>query len=660
MHFKKFNRTLGALSLAALYTVTTLGATVTDVTNTHWAYSSIMALEKEGIMAFSANGQFFPNQLMDYFEVADVLAKATGYVDADVNKEADPALVAQIKANYEKQKPILQSYAAKYNSWNSAYNQQIAYLLGRGYLTVADLDRFITKTGTTEAKNIMTKEQLSIYVVKMLGKAVTAVETYTTTGFKDEESISLEARPYMAYLKKVGVLTPDAAGNTNSKTKVSKALCAKMVSSALQLKENTSTPNNGQTVPESSKPVTEGVHTATVKKVLTKNAGEYYLLLEIKGTPSYYTIKNTVKISKPDGSELPITKLVGEKLEVSLQMEGSTEYITSAKVVASEAAPETAPDTAPESKDEVVLTGKLAQPMTSGLCRIMLSDGTLKSYILDGDCTILLNGMSVEAKEIAENDTVTVTIEDNVVMKVVAASKVNDVPKQSSGQVLSKKLASGAYTFTVSEKGKEVAVLVPETAEVMRNGRKAELSEVRLGDTLSFTRTNGVVTEVKASSQRSKVEGTIGQIILGATNKVVINVNQKPVTYTLADDAEIYDMAIAEVISIRDLHLGQTAHLLLDSQEVISLDVDSKADSVNLMGTIVGVGKRAAYIDVLVDYDHLTGESKAYKRIPLENEVKVALNGKSKDIYDLEEEMRIVIDYAYLDDAMPEKILIIQ
>ena len=102
MSFRRFSKTLCVIGLAASYTFTTYGATLTDVTSSHWAYSSIVNLEGKGIISLNSSGQFFPNQIMDYFEAADVLAKATGYVDADVATNADATLVAQIKANYEK------------------------------------------------------------------------------------------------------------------------------------------------------------------------------------------------------------------------------------------------------------------------------------------------------------------------------------------------------------------------------------------------------------------------------------------------------------------------------------------------------------------------------------------------------------------------------
>lgn len=667
MRFKRFNKTFCTLALAALYTITTYGVTVTDVTSSHWAYSAIVNLEEKGVISLNANGQFFPNQLMDYFEVADVLARATGYVDPDVSRNTDPALLASIASNYESKKPILQSYAKKYSTWNSAYNQQIAYLLGKGCLTTADLDKFITKTATSETKNAVTKEELSIFIVRMLGKEKTA-KTYTTTGFKDEQAMSAEAKPYMAYLKSIGIISADAAGNGNGKSKVTKALCAKMVNSALEINE--STKNQTSTPVPTPNTTNPGAKVGVVKKVLTKNPAEYHVMLQIGENTSYYSIKNTTKILDAAGNEVSVTKLVGQTLEVTLAMEGSTEYITTAKIATLQTPSTTTPtipaatggSTLPNGADSGVtsnttISGVLSQEITNGICRLTLSDGTPKTYILDTNYTVTLNGKVADVSELAVGDTIVANARDSIIMSIQAVTGSNS--QLNNGEITEIKIENGDYNFTIKQESRKATVSVPESATITRNGKNVRANALRIGDTINITKVNGIVTQVQATSVKTTVQGTISQIIVGSTSQVVVNVNKVPITYNIASDAEIYDTATDKVISIRDLHLGQTATLLLDSKEVISLDVDSKANSVNLVGTITKVGRKAAYIDVLLDYDYITGESKVNRRIELTDSVKVNINGRSKDIYDLEADMNVVITFKYLDDITPQKITII-
>lgn len=603
MRFKRFNKTFCTLALAALYTMNTYGMTVTDVDSSHWAYTAIVKLEEQKIMSLNGEGKFFPNEQMDYFAVADVIAKATGYIDAAVTPNADQTKVAQIAANYQKQKPILDSYAAKYRTWNSAYNQQIAYVLGRGYMTTSDLDKFISKNGNSEVKNVVTKDELSIYIVKMLGKAKTATESYKTTGFNDENTISNEAKPYVAYLKNVGILVPDAKGNVNGKFKVTKALCAKMVYSALQISGTAQTaPTTTPTTSTSTTPATGSI--GTVLKVLTKNNTEYYVRLQVgNAEPSFYSIKNTTKILDATGSEVPITKLTGQTIEATFGMEGNTEYITSAKIAGagtnSQAAPTTGQTAAPGVTDttDTEISGILANNVSNGICNLKQADGTTKTYILSTNCIITLNGKSASEKDLLAGDGVTIKASGGIISQLQAIS--NSTNQGSTG------------------------------------------------------------SEVQLSGERKIVQGTLNQIIISATPQVVLNVNNVPTTYTLASTAEIYDVGRDKDISIRELHLGQKIKLTVENNLVVALKADSEAEELNVMGKIVRIGRRAEYIDVLLDYDPISGKNKIEKRVTLSDDVRVVINGKTKEIDDLENDMSIVLNYQYLDDLMPKKITVV-
>ena len=667
MSFRRFSKYICALSLAAACTITTMGATLTDVTSSHWAYSSIVDLEERGVMALTSSGQFFPNQTMDYFEIADVMAKATGYVDVDIATNVDETFKAQIKANYEKQKATLATYAAKYSTWNSAYNKQIAYLLGRGYISTSDLDKFITKTSSGEVKNIVTKEELAVLVVRLLEREKTATSTYTTTGFKDESSIQVANRPHMAYLKTLGLITADASGNSNANMKVTKALCAKMISSALKIKESTSSNSGSGNLADTN----QDASLVTITKVLTKNTSEYYMCLKSSnGEVKYYSIKKTTKILDASGNEVAITKLeLGSQAKVNINTENGTDYITSIQLVNSNTTDSNTGNTTDSTTGNTTdntgattqtttVTGTLLEKVSNGIIRLSLSNSAAKAYVLSDDCSITLDGATVTADRLSISDTMTLTVKNNAVTSIVATTGTGSLT--SNGQITEKKLSGTGYVFTVKQNGSTSIVTIPDSAEVTRNNKSVDLRDIRIGDTIKVTKKNGIVTGVEATGVRSTVTGTIKEIHIAQTSKVLVNVNNETKTYILGSDVEMYNNYEKEFITVRDLHLGQEVTLLLDSEEVISLDVEDTSTSVNLMGTITNVGKNYSYIDVLVDYDYVTGESKVYKRIEVDSDTHITLNGKKQNRSILEEDMEIVINYKYLDDTVPEKILVIQ
>ena len=684
MNFRRLGKYICTLSLAAAMSVTTMGATViSDVATTHWAYQAVSDLEERGIMVLTSNGQFYPNQTMNYFEVADVIAKATGYVDVDIVTNIDETFKQQIKNNYEKQKATLEQYASKYSTWNSAYNQQIAYLLGRGYMNTSDLDKFITKSASGETKNIVTKEQLSVYIVRMLGKEVTAKNTYKTTTFSDDSTLNVNCKPYVEYLRSVGLINPDAAGKANGTMKVTKALCAKMVSDSLKINDTTQVGKvNNQTTPTTPSDTNATTQTYTVGKVLTKNTSEYYILLQDgTGKSSYYSFKATSPIKDVSGAPLAITKLVsGTTVNATIELQGDVQYITSIEVTSSATNQETGSNTSGTTTPEQTITtgntkivsGTLLTEIKNEIIRISLADGSSQVYLINDQCVTTLDGVTVASTDsLKAGASVTVTLVNNAVTQITAtsatASTNTSTDSQTStstnnigkGELAAKKFVGNKYVLTLGSGSTAEQVTVSTSAKVTRNGKKSDLTNVRIGDAIKVTRENGEVTAIEATGERATVEATIKGVYISSNSQLIVTEDNKEVAYTIANDVEVYDNNTREYISIRDLHLGQEVTLLVDSKEVLTIDVEKTNTTYNLMGTIVEIGKNYNYIDVLVDYDYVSGESKVYKRVETPSDLVVMIDGKSKNRKELDEDMDIVINYKYLDDTVPEKILVL-
>ncbi|MBE6023242.1 MAG: S-layer homology domain-containing protein [Cellulosilyticum sp.] len=695
MNFRRLSKYICTAGLIAAMSVTTMGAvTISDVASSHWAYSAITDLEERGIMVLTSSGQFLPNQTMNFFEVADVVAKATGYVDIEIATGIDATFKEQVKANYENQKATLETYAKKYKTWNSAYNQQIAYLLGRGYMTTSDLDQFVTKSDKGETKNVVTKEQFAVYLVRMLGKEKTATTTYKTTTFKDDSSLKATNKPYVAYLSSVGIIKPDAAGKANGSMKVTKALCAKMISEALKIKDTSTIGKVQQTAPSTGVNGTINTDTTvttpssntsgiyTIDKVRTKNATEYYVSLkDATGKISYYSLKNTTKILDTTGAELAITKLVsGATVNVTIELQGETEYITSIQLTNQALntpvinTPTTntpitnvpIQNTIPGTSVVATTAGTLLSNISNDVIRITLPDGTSKSYLVSDTCRTVLDATSVSTYEtLRAGDTVVLTIENSLVTQIIATSGNGIITTPSTtnslseGEIIAKKFAGNNYIYTIKQGSTEQQVTVPTSVQATRNNKKVDLSEIRIGDTVKLTKSNHTIESIVATGKKTTVEGIIKGICVSANTEIVVSVNNTEVTYTLAADVEVYDHNTNEYTNVRNLHLGQEVTIMLESMEAISIDVEKTASTYNLMGTIIDIGRRYDYIDVLVDYDYVSGESKVYKRITLPEDLVVVINGRNKSCDDLEEDMDIVINYKYLDDTMPEKILVI-
>ncbi len=664
MKFRNFNKSLLALGLATLYTVSTFASVATDVSANHWAYTAITDLENRGIVTYNSKGQFFPNNQMTYFEVADILAKATGYVNVEIATNVDETFKNQIINNYNNQKSTLASYATKYSTWDKLYDQQVAYILGRGFISKTDLDKFITKANNKETKAIMTKQDLAVYIVRILGKEKTAQADYVAGAFNDESLISATNRPYMAYLKSIGMITPDAKGNSNPNTPVTKALCAKMVSDALKIKE-AGTDNNTNSGTNGGQTNNTSGETVTFKKMMSKNTSEQYIAVQKEGDSKtiYYTVKNTLKAKDEAGNEISLSSLTAEqKITVTYELINNIEYITSIKIVGN--GNSNSNSNANSGSDTIVnastVTGTLLERVSNGIVRISLSDGQTRTYILDSNCIITLNGVTADSSALNAGDTVVVSVANATITKVQATKGTGTtVGTLSSGEIIAKQVVLDGYNVTLKQGTSEATIFIPEKATIKRNNKIRNLEDLRIGDQISLTKTGTTVSAVTATGEQSSVTGMIKEIHLAQPGRVVVNTGKETVTYTLGTETEIYDINSRRYINLRDLHLGQEIDLLLESKEVVSLDVVKSTSAVNYKGIIKNVSRGSDYIDVLVDYDPISGQTQIYKRIEVPNSLSIINNNKEVNRNTLDIGMEVVITYKYLDDSSPEKILII-
>ncbi len=651
MHKKSLKRIAVICGAFVLGAVSTFASTFKDVTQTHWAYKSIADMQKRGIMLSSSTGEFFPSNIMNYFEAADVLAKATGYVDVNINTNVNETFKQQIINNYENQKAVLASYETKFATWDKRYNQQIAYLLGRGYLTRQELDRFITKgADQKEVKRIISKQEMAVFTVRLLGKEETAKTSFTTTGFSDDGMIVVAYKPHVAYLKSIGFLTPDAKGAFNPNTQVTRALCAKMVSDALLYKEQTTGTGTGTQAPAGN--------IVTVKKIIAKGDTEYWMILEKDQKTNYYAIKNTTKVTDSTGKEVAITSISLEtKASIVTASQNNTEYITSMQLQSP-----VGDDTASPSSS-LTVSGTVERIGVNGDMTILLADDTTKTYLVDASCVVTRNGLTISRSDVKVDDTVSATIANQVIVRLAVGTGSSSNPSSSvltEGEVIAKMNRLEGYVLTIKHLARTSDLVLDKKVSVKRNGKSADVEDIKIGDKIKEVREGGSITEIIATGIRVSIVGEVRAIRIAASPEVTVKTSEGLETFTISQTTEIYDNNHRQNVFLRDLRLGQSVEVLIDSKEVISLVIQRNTGTIKYMGIVHAIGSKNDYIDVLVDYDPLTEGSRVIKRVMTPATALVELNGKREHRTSLRTGMNVVVTYKYLEDAVPERILIIE
>ncbi len=343
---RNLTRTIALVAAIVMIATTTIFATaMKDVSNKHWAYNEIMEMQKRGLLVTSSQGEFFPNSYVTYFEFSQILAKATGYQDASINPNMDPALKKTIDTNFANQKSIIESHQKNYKHWQKDANGEIAYLLGKGYLTKEDLGKFMTKsTSGVESKRGVRKQEAALYLVRILHKAETAKGEYTSTGFADEAKIESAYRPYVAYMKNLGIVNGNEKGEFGPVEPITRATLSKMLIDTLKIKEAPETPVNPTPTPEQPALPKDKALEGKFTKMISKGNDGYYIVIEVEpGQPPYtYSIEPTASVVDNKGTTVSLPELKNkidtrgnEDVIITAQVEviGTTEYITKVKIM---------------------------------------------------------------------------------------------------------------------------------------------------------------------------------------------------------------------------------------------------------------------------------------------------------------------------------------
>ena len=249
MKYRKTARTL-ALVLAGLLTVPPVSAqavTFADMNNVPWPGAEVSinkAAELGLVVGETINGKSYfkpkdPVSLTQSCQLAYKLMLQTGKAKADTSIQT-------------KWSTVMNTY--KIQSWA---HPAVSYCLEKGVVQIADLSGFINGEVNVSA----TREQAAEILGRALEVAVPTMKaSASATSFKDNTSISADARPYIALLNAQKIVNGDDTGNFNPKKTLNRTETAVMVTNLYNVLNS---------APKEEKPVSLGTQSGTVKDMNT-------------------------------------------------------------------------------------------------------------------------------------------------------------------------------------------------------------------------------------------------------------------------------------------------------------------------------------------------------------------------------------------------------
>lgn len=208
-----------AVCLCAALVVPASAATTTftDVTG-HWALEYIQDMTAAGVLTGYGDGTFKPENSVLTVEALALCARVTQKVDTRL----------QIAADYGTQ--LKEIFPDMPDNW--WFHKEAATCMALG---VVDADTLADLHTSGDLNRPMTKAEFAMYLVRGMGlEDLARTLDAEDLPFADEAAIADKYRSYVKLLYSYGVLTGDNYNNFNPDQPMSRAICATMLSRAME------------------------------------------------------------------------------------------------------------------------------------------------------------------------------------------------------------------------------------------------------------------------------------------------------------------------------------------------------------------------------------------------------------------------------------------
>ena len=211
------------LQIASFCVIPAFGATYKDIPSSHWAYESIENLSEKGYLADFKTENFNPDSYIDKFTIAKILSIAAGYKSGD----------------YSSKNNIISKYSEKFTRWNNKIHDRIAFLLTKNIFLDEDLDSFMLFSDDGSEKfRAISREELAVFLVRLMGKTDDAKKLENSNFFKDSSSITASRKGSINYLKSINVLNGGVDGLCKPQSAVTKAEFCVLLNNTTEFMKN--------------------------------------------------------------------------------------------------------------------------------------------------------------------------------------------------------------------------------------------------------------------------------------------------------------------------------------------------------------------------------------------------------------------------------------
>ena len=517
-----------------------------------WAAEQIEEMTNLGIIKGYTDGTFKPDKSVSKIEALLLFSRVSGYSNAEYAKIADFA--------YEKYQYMLGELdLGVYDS----FKKELAFLLYKG---IMDEDKIGEYLADEQYSDAFPRSDAAILLANLMDAEISS-SNKAKLDFADADEIPADAAGYIAYVVENGFMNgvekDDGSIVFDAKAPLSRAQVCVLLYRIMNKLDMS-------------------VMSGVVSKVDTD--GGVIDFESSTGSDESYIVSDDVKIII-DGAKAKLGDILEESNIVVVRHGksiGSIEVIN------------------PASNKTVKGTVNSVVSRKNFVKLSIKIEGTeeVVTYYANEEFDVTTDGVSDEFDSVKLNDYVVVKLLGTDIVSV--DRQTSEAAVQGVVEKISLSTPITLSVLTVDEVSKKETVAeytVSENATVRRDGEKASLRDVFVGDKVVLTITRGDISKIIATSSKGNATGSVTALKIAAQSSVTISSGGVEKEYPIAIDAT-FIVGGAEA-SIYDLRLGNVVTLTLSGSTATKVEQNSASSVTTKSGTVDSVSTAYGYINMI-------------------------------------------------------------
>ena len=564
-----------------------------DVPSGHWAYAAINRVSELKFMSGDLSGNFKPDNMIDKFETVRILAAMAGYKTTG----ATAAESESYTNAYNKHIGFINLYVNKFSQWNSNVNKEIAFLLEKGILVGDDLNQFVVIVNNKESLRALSREEAAVFLVRLMNR-VSSVSTSYTNPFADDSTISASAKPYVYYLRSIGVMSADSKNNFNPRTAVLRSVMAAMIDktwTVLYPNAVTPTPTPAPTATPSPGTAYTSV-SGTISKIYADFRAIQVSSTDAASNNKILPVKTNATITV-NGANALFANLVEGMSFTGLSLNGELTSVLAVTTGSASPTPTPVPTDAPGGTGEIptagttILEGTVSSATSASigiLVRMLSPRGDIytevRTFNIPSACPITRSGKTVTTASIVKNDLVKATITNGILTKL----ELQEKDRKFSGEIVGKRVnvtnTGSIPIISVKDSAGNISELVVNEKSYINRRTLGTTTwhNLRVGDTVDITAEYDQLLTMYAYGTYTTVEGTVREIRISAEGCEV----------TVADASNVlttYPIVEGGGVDYYRFRVGTKIRIYLDSKEISDFTVVQDVTTTSYIGSVTRV-----------------------------------------------------------------------